>query len=193
MGSSTGVLTGDPRRELRIVAGIIATVVALIHLFHPRLGVPRLIEYIEVGQLFHPLPPIFTASAIFIVFGIVLVYQGILIRLVYALGIVMMAGFVIGYMAWHTVLDHGAFWPTLEGAVHDQPNALVLLWLHMSEDPLGVVSKVLEIKLAAVLGMLLLIDRPASVTDGNDSGERDHKDTPVSDPKRNAERTDPGK
>lgn len=166
METDGGVVTADPRDELRIVAGVLAVLVALLHLFHPQLGAPRLVTFLELGQLYHPLPPVFTATAVLIVFGIVLVYRGITVRWVYLGGIVLMLGLVVGYGVWHTFLDHGAFWPSSGGRTHTDRNPLVLLLLHLRTDTLGAISKILELLLAAVLGMLYLLESPS------DTGER---------------------
>lgn len=161
MGERSGVIASDPRRELRITAAVLAIVIALLHLLHPRLGAPRLIAYLEIGTVFNPLPVLFTLVGGLILFGIVLVNQGLFVRTVYLLGFLLMSGLVVGYALWHTVLEHGAFWPYIEGHGHRHGGYLELLWLHLRDDTIGAISKLLEILLAAVLAMLYLIDRPS--------------------------------
>ncbi len=159
MGARGGIVTADPRRELRLVAGVLAAIVALLHLFHPRLGAPRLVTLLELGELYHPLPPVFTAIAVLIVFGMLLVYQGVLVRWVYLGGLLLMVGLIVGYGVWHTYLDHGAFWYG-GGYGHTEGNPVLLLVRHLQTDTLGAVSKVMELLLGAVLGMLLLLEQP---------------------------------
>ncbi len=164
MGGRSGIVTDDPRRELRFAAGVLAVAVALIHLLHPRLGAPRLVILLELGELYHPLPPIFTAIAVLIVFGMVLVYQGLLVRWVYLGGIGLMVSMIVAYGIWHTYLEHGAFWFG-GGYGHAEGNPIVLLLLHLRTDLLGAVSKLLELLLAAVLAMLFLLEPERSASD----------------------------
>lgn len=49
MGRNRGVLAKHPRTELRVTAGVLATAIAAIHLFHPSFGVFRLIDFIRLG------------------------------------------------------------------------------------------------------------------------------------------------
>lgn len=160
MGTRGGVVSENPLTELRRGAALLAVAIAGIHLFHPTFGVLRLIQYAQLGTLYHPLPLVFTVIGFLIVFGIVLVYQGLLVRTVYLAGIVTMVGLVVGYGLWHAGLDHGAFWPHIDAHGHPDTSPVSLLLAHIRSDALGVLSKVLELTLLAVLSVLYALERP---------------------------------
>lgn len=160
MAERQGLVARTPVGDLRWSAAILAAVVAAIHLFHPAYGAPQLIAFVRMGTLFHPLPALFTLSALIIVFGLVLAYQKLLPPVAYLLGAVLMMTFVVGYVAWHTVLDHGAFWPYLDGHAHTE-GPVEQLVLHVSRDALGAASKVLETLLAVVLLTLYHLETSA--------------------------------
>lgn len=162
MGSHRGIVLDDPLAELRLVAALLAIGIAGVHLFHPRLGALRLLEFIRLGTIFNPLPILFTLLAVAIVFGIVLVYHGLYARLVYLVGIGLMLGLVVGYIAWHTVLDHGAFWPHIEAHTHAERGPIELLVVHARDDVVGLTSKILELALAAILAVLYVLEPPRS-------------------------------
>lgn len=153
-------------RELRYVAGLLAIIVAGIHLLHPRLGAPRLILHLEMGTLFDPRPLVFTASAFLIVFGIVLVYNDVFVRQVYLAGIGLMLSYLVGYVAWHTVLDHGGFWPHLPAHGHYDAGVLETVWIHLAGDTTAMISKILEFVLLIVLVLLYRIGTPSEETAG---------------------------
>lgn len=68
---------GPTDHQLRYVAAGLAYIVALLHLFHPKLGFPRLIAYISIGQPFlDPRPAAFILSAGAIILGVKLVWFG---------------------------------------------------------------------------------------------------------------------
>ncbi len=158
MSSPRGIIGDDPVSDLRIMAGAVAVLIVAIHLFHPRYGALRLMEFLRIGILLNPLPVLFTLASLLMVFGIVLASQQTLLREVYLLGIVLMVSFILGYAAWHTVLDHGAFWPYIEGHAHHEKGPIRLLIAHALDDTLGMISKILETVLAIVLAVLYKID-----------------------------------
>ncbi len=141
---------------LRYPAALLAIGVALIHLMHPTLGGPRLILHVQVGTIFDPRPLLFTLAGFLIMFGIVLASQGVLERAIYAGGVVLMLALILGYGAWHTILDHGAFWPHIHGHGHTEVGGLELIWLHLREDGIAMVSKLFEVGLLGVLVVLYL-------------------------------------
>ena len=158
MAASATERPGVGVRELQYGGAILATVVTGIHLLHPQLGAPRLITYLQVGTLFDPRPLAFTVSAFLIVFGMVLVYQGLFVRQVYLLGSVLMVTFILGYVAWHTVLDHGSFWPHIHAHSHHEMGILETMWVHLIGDPVAMVSKAHELALLVVLVVLYRTD-----------------------------------
>jgi len=139
------------RSGLRYVAGILALAVAAIHVYW---GFPRLVLYLQAGRAPDPRPFLFVGSAVLIFLGIARVLDGRNERAIYLVGIALMGTYIIGYGLWHTGLEHGGFWPWgPEPISHSEPAWQVLLD-HMRADELGVVSKLLEATLAAVLALL---------------------------------------
>ena len=113
--------------------------------------------FLEIGTLFDPRPLPFTLFGFAIVFGVVLAYQGLFVRAVYLGGIALMLVFLLGYVAWHTVLDHGAFWPHIEAHGHDT-GVFETVWVHLVSDTHPMASKLLEVALLAVLAALYRLD-----------------------------------
>mgnify|MGYP006423300191 CR=1 FL=1 len=151
------------RSGLRYAAGILALAVAAIHLHS---GFPRVVLYIQTNRADSPLPFLLVGSSVAILFGIARVLDGGNKRTIYLAGIALMATYIVGYGLWHTGLEHGGFWPWgPEPISHDDPAWQVLLD-HMRADNLGVVSKLLEFALAAVLALLYRHDG-----DGATAGE----------------------
>ena len=62
----------------------------------------------QLGTLYDLRPLVFSISELVIIVGVFLVFKGIARRRVYLLGIALMATYLIGYVVWQTVLDHGA-------------------------------------------------------------------------------------
>lgn len=154
-------LRGYPIRYVRYAAAVLAAVVAGVHLLHPQLGGPRLLVHLQVGTLFDPRPIAFVLSAFLILFGIMLVYNRVLVRLVYVGGIVLMLTYLFGYAAWHTVLEHGAFWPHIEAHGHHDAGVFEIIWIHLVDDTIAMASKLLE---AALLVLLVVLYRVESRT-----------------------------
>lgn len=136
------------------IAGGLALVVAAIHLFHPQLGFPRLVQQIHLGTLYDPRPLAFTISGLAIIVGILLVLNGIATRRVYLLGMALMLTYLVGYIGWHTVLDHGAFWPHIEAYGHSNQGTLETIALHLLNEPRAFASKAAEMVLFVLLGVL---------------------------------------
>lgn len=136
------------------IAGLLALLIAWIHLLHPRLGLPRLLLYIELGTLYDPRPPLFVASAIVIFLGIVTWFYTDRRNVLYAGGIVLVIVYTPGYVAWHTVLEHGAFWPHIEAHAHHETGTLETVFNHLRNDPLALLSKTAELGLGILLAGL---------------------------------------
>lgn len=139
-----------PVAYLRIFAGVAALVVAGIHLLHPSQGGIALIVYANVGYLGDPRPALFTLGGFALVFGVLLGYNGLDGPRVYLGGILVVLSFLLGYVLWHTVGDHGGFWPYIHPHGHDG-NPVVVVARHLIDDPIALVSKVLEIVLVVTL------------------------------------------
>ncbi len=147
-----------PIKDFRYAAGLLAGIIAGIHLLHPSLGLPRLITYLQVGTLFDPRPIVFTLTALLIGAGIALFRTGFHPRIIYVAGIALMITFLGGYVAWHTLLNHGAFWPHIPATPHNDLGYLESVYLHLIGDPVALVSKFHELALLGVLLVLFKVD-----------------------------------
>jgi len=182
-------------RTLRFLALQVVGAVAVIHLV---VGAETLLEVLARGLLgayltefvvSDPRPLLFVLSAVATFGGILAVARGRLDhRRAYLLGIALLSGYVLGWVAWHTVLDHGLALgggggtPTPEG--HSHGGLLETLRSHYV-DPLvatvtastagtpgtgrtllGVVSTSLELLGLVLLAVLLRVD-PAAAPDGS--------------------------
>lgn len=145
--------------RLRVVAVVLALVVAGIHLLHPSQGGVALPVFARVGYLGDPRPLLFTLGGFALIFGIIAGYQGIERRPLYLGGILVTLAFLVGFLLWHTVLDHGGFWPHLEPNVHSDRNPLLVAVDHLQRDGLLLASKLAEVALLVTLLVLLRVDR----------------------------------
>ncbi|RQG90679.1 hypothetical protein [Natrarchaeobius chitinivorans] len=141
-------------RFLRVCAGGLAVLVAWLHLLHPEYGYEHLLRYIEYGTVYDPRPPLFVGSGLAIFAGIVLAFKGVGKRRVYLLGIALMGVYLLGYVAWHTVLDHGAFWPHIDPHHHDDVGLVESMVAHLQADTIAMVSKTAETVLLFLLAVL---------------------------------------
>ncbi len=147
------------RSGLRYLAGALALVVAAIHLYW---GFPRLITQLQIAAVPDPRPFVFVVSSVAIILGIAQVLDGREPAPIYLAGIALMIAYIGGYVAWHTVLGHGGFWPWGPDPItHDAGPAEVVI-SHLLADPLALVSKVLELSLAIVLTVLYRGEKTAT-------------------------------
>lgn len=145
--------SGKQRQGIRIAAGGVAILVAWVHLLHPEYGQSTLMLFLDLGTIYDPRPPLFVISSVAIFAGILAVFYGVTRRYIYLLGICLMATYIVGYAAWHTVLDHGAFWPHIEPHHHHDEGFVMVLVDHLRADTIALVSKTGE----AILLVLLVI------------------------------------
>lgn len=170
-------------RKLRFLALQLVGAVAVIHLV---VGFGWFVSFVAQGLLGeyltrelprHPRAFLFVVSGIAVLGGIVATARGYVpYRLAYGLAIVTMLTYTVGWIAWHTVLDHGV---ALGGGVaetdHSHSHGGVLATLHShyvmplvatvrqsagghpgsGRVLLGIVSKTLELAAVAVLLALL--------------------------------------
>lgn len=87
-------------------------------------------------------------------FGVVLGINGFSRRLLYLGGIVVASAFLFGYGAWHTVLDHGAFWPHLAAHESHDGRPIAIVFEHLFGDTLALVSAIAEVALIGCLAVL---------------------------------------
>ena len=143
------------RQQLRYAAGVLALIVAGLHLFHPKYGMERFARLLVLDPallITHPRPLAFVLSAIAIVIGIYLVLYGFLEKPIYILGILLMLTYIVGYFAWH-LSGHGGFLPGRLPHYHGlEPHEAVIS--HLNSDNWAVAALVSETLLAATLALL---------------------------------------
>lgn len=144
-----------PTPVLGYVAAALALLVAGLHLFHPRLGLARLIEILaaDPGLLVsHPRPLAFVLVAVAIVAGLYLAIFEVAEGTLMLLGIALMGTLAGGYICWH-LTGHGGFLPGRQPHYHGQgPVEMVIS--HLTNDPWAAVSIISELILALVLAVL---------------------------------------
>ena len=143
------------RQQLHRLGAALAVFVAGIHLYWALPVAARQLRYMQIHD---PRPAAFLLAAMGILAGIALVYQGFNPLPIYLGGIGLMLVFLFGYAGWHTVLDHGAFWPGRPGHGHSHGATFGVVIDHLRDDPVALASKIGELALLVVLGALA-IDR----------------------------------
>lgn len=145
----------DLERPLRLAAGVLAVLVAGLHAYW---ALPDMARQLSVWQFPDPRPAAFLLATFAIVMGLMLVVQGFDPLPIYVGGVALMLVFLGGYAAWHTVLDHGAFWPGRHAHGHGDASAVVIVADHLRADTFALVSKLTELALLAVLAALIAIE-----------------------------------
>ncbi|MES3518477.1 MAG: hypothetical protein PPP58_12525 [Natronomonas sp.] len=189
-------------RKLRFVTLQLVGAVAVIHLIAGIAETARLASagllgaYLTGEFLTQPEMLLFVTSSIAILAGILAVGLGYLDhRRAYALGILAMLTFIVGWLAWHTVFDHGmAFGGEAGGdghshgdhshgeeAGHEHGGLLTVIVSHYVEPLVGVftgvdqpgqtvlavISKTLEVIALLALSILFVADPKAQPRDGS--------------------------
>lgn len=144
-------------RRLRTAAGLLALVVAGVHLYW---GIPRFVAYAAVGTMPDPRPPAFVLSGHAILVAITLVAAGVVdARRTYRPGMALMVVHLAAYAAWHTLLRHGVPGAT-GGHDHLQLGSAALVVIdHVVNSPLALVSKLSELAVLVLLAALYLRER----------------------------------
>lgn len=175
-------LSASQARKLRFLAVQLVGAVAVVHLV---VGLTGFLEILVNGLLAtyltefvfeRPRTLLFTVSGVAILAGMVATARGRLdLRRAYLLGAAVLATYLVGWLAWHTVLDHGL---ALTGGAptettHSHGGVLATLYSHYVEPLLatlgaagsgtpgtgrtllGIVSVTLELAGLVVLGLLL--------------------------------------
>lgn len=186
-------------RKVRFAALQVVGAVAVIHLVAGVAELLRfasaglLVRYLTTGQLLaQPTPLLFTLSGLAILGGVLAVGLDYLdYRWAYALGIAVMVVFVVGWLAWHSVFDHGIAGPsadadtTHEGFVSvvasHYVGPMVGIFTGASQPgrvTLAVISKTLEVVAIGLLAVLYLSDprveepeNPVAEMAGDESAE----------------------
>ena len=169
-------------RKLRFLALQVVGAVAAIHFV---VGAAELLrfaaggllgEYLTGGQaLSQPEPLLFTLSALALLGGVVAVGIGRLDhRRAYLLGAGLMGTYIVGWLAWHSVLSHGLGEAAAGGTSHlglvdvvashyaDPLVGLLTGTDQPGRETLAAISKTLEAVALALFGTLLFVDPRAA-------------------------------
>lgn len=141
---------------LRYVGAGLAYTIAIIHLFHPSLGLTAFLAYIAAGTpLIDPRPAAFVLSGIAIMIGVNLIVLGVSRLPIYFLGITLMIIYITGYFAWH-MFGHGAWWPLGPEHLPVSHTFTEILFgpHHLRNDRLALSSKLAELALLVILAVL---------------------------------------
>lgn len=143
--------------DLRVAAGVLAYVVATVHLFHPKLGGRRLVRLLTVNPAViatDPRPLAFVLSGLALVAGVLLVQRDNLHeRPALLAGIGLMVVYLVGYFGWH-LSGHGGFLPNREPLYHDFTPVEATV-AHLGGDPFAATAVLSELALLVVLLALL--------------------------------------
>lgn len=146
---------GASTQQLRYGGAALAFMVGVLHLFHPKLGFPRLVLLLSADPallLSDPRPIAFVLSGFAILAGVGVVGVGIPPRLLYVLGAALMLTYITGYFAWH-LSGHGGFLPGREPLYHGM-TPLQAVVSHLSGDLWAAAAIVTEVLLVGVLVIL---------------------------------------
>lgn len=142
--------------NLGLLGVVLAYLVAGLHLAHPKLGLPRLMLLYSTDSLYllanHPRPLVFVVSGLAIVVGVALAGMEYQRRLIYGLGILLMASFILVYAAWH-LSGHGGFLPGRKPLYHGLTPFEALIG-HITTDTWAALTKLSELALLSVLAVL---------------------------------------
>ncbi len=142
-------------RQLRYLAGILAYVVAALHLLHPDIGVPRLVLIFDAGielLQYDPRPIAFVLSGLILVLGVNLGLVGYPRKPLYLAGMALVATYFLGYFAWH-LTGHGGFLPARRPVFHGMTPVEAVV-AHLDTDPWAAAAKLAEAGLFATLATL---------------------------------------
>ncbi len=150
-------MSGIERLEdpLRSIAGVLAVVVAGLHVYW---ALPDMARQLSVWQFPDPRPAAFLLATMAMLMGVVLLLQGFDPLPIYVGGVGLMVTFLGGYVAWHTVLDHGAFWPGRHAHGHHDAGTVEVVIDHLAADTFELVSKASELALLVVLVALIAVE-----------------------------------
>lgn len=147
--------SGGPTRALSYAGAGLAVLVALLHLLHPGQGMIELFAALNGDWRllrYDPRPVAFVASGTALLVGVALSRNAPNRRPYYLAGMVLAAVYVVGYFAWHFT-GHGGFLPGRKPLLHGlSPMQNVVS--HITTDLWAAASKVAEIAMFAVLGLL---------------------------------------
>lgn len=155
---------------LRFAALQLALVTAAIHLW---IGWGRLSIYIQAGTPFiDPLQVLFVLSSLGVLGGVALAAWGVRRDYVYALGVVLMLCYLVGWLLMGGHRTGGALIaPAWETTGHTHGSALGTLVEHLFGNTLLLVSKVVEATALGILLVLLYGERSTAAVNDQEPGE----------------------
>lgn len=158
---------------LRVGALQLSLVTAAIHLW---IGWGRLYAYIQAGTPFiDPLQILFVASSVAVLVGVAMAALGVRREYVYALGVVLMLCYLVGWLLFGGVRTSATlFAPAWQDVGHSHGGALATLVEHLFGNWLLLVSKVVEATALVVLVALLYGEL---TTDDGETGARRNDDS----------------
>lgn len=147
---------GPTNRQLRYIGAALAFIVAGIHMFHPKLGYPRLFLLVTTDNLSlltgDPRPVLFVVSGLAIIGGVLLVIWDFPRKPIYGIGILLMLIYIGGYFVWH-LSGHGGFLPGREPLYHGLTPVEAVV-AHLRDYPIARGAKIAEFLLLVVLFVL---------------------------------------
>lgn len=166
----------ETRLWFEIGALQLAAVVVATHLY---VGLPRLVRQPAYGTFTDPRPALFVLSATAIIAGAIYVVLGGRRVPTYALGILLLTGYVVGYVWWHLTGHVGGLpWVEAQPTRYHDVGAVETIVYHLRSDPVELVSKAAETALAIVLAVLLVDARRSSDAEPSGSGPSAAPDNP---------------
>ena len=155
-------------RDLLESAGVLmASLTGGLHLM---IGVERLTLYLLASRPFTDIrQPLFVLSGVAIFLGVTLWYRGLRRDAVYAAGILLTLGYIVG---WLLLGGHGSNY-AWEAGGHHAANPLITLLEHLTGDVYLLATKVTETTLLAVLVALLYDELTRDDADESDDASAD--------------------
>jgi len=149
-------MDAETRSWVELGALQLAAVVVAAHFYA---GLVQLTKQLRYGFHGDPFPALLVLSSAAVIAGIVYVALGGRRGPVYALGIALMLVHFVGFWAYHQA-GHLPAMPWIDAeAEHHGYGPFETLYLHLTTDPVALVSKLGELALAGVLGVLLREER----------------------------------
>lgn len=152
---SRGPPPDSSTRTYSYVGAALAVIVAGIHVFHPKLGLPKLVTLVLADPallVFDPRPLAFVVSGLALLVGLLLVGTAQRKRPFYLAGTLLATVYLVGYFAWHFT-GHGGFLPGRQPLFHGL-SPLENVLAHLTGDVLAAVSKASEVAMVGVLALL---------------------------------------
>ncbi|EMA42100.1 hypothetical protein C447_00880 [Halococcus hamelinensis 100A6] len=161
-------------RLLQYLGTALVVVSVAVHLWW---GLPRfliyarpqtLAFYLQSGGVPDPRPFLFMGMVVAIVIVGMAVWRGLVEdRTVYAVLLILMLGSIVGWMLWHTILNHGVALTSSNAAATEghQGSVVSTLFTHFVTVPLEGGTKLVELAAVLVFGVLLRVTPRTTKTD----------------------------